>query len=97
MHESILFGDLSSVGELQRASRVVLTQTRAELEDMMLRLEVVRSASIICISALRHQNCEIDEDVASVLQRNVGDKVGEEIERLNRLLNVLEPEPAEHE
>jgi len=97
MRESIFLGDLPSVGELQRASRVVLTQTRAELEDMMLRLEVVRSASIICTSALRHQNCDIDEDVASVLQRNVGDKVGEEIERLNRLLTVLEPEPVEHD
>jgi hypothetical protein len=43
---------------------------------------------------LRHQNCEIDEDVANVLQRNVGDKVGEEIERLNRLVSELEPEPA---
>ena len=68
-------------------------QTRTELQDMALRLEVVRSASTICATALRHQNCEIDEDVATVLQRNVGDKVGEEIERLNRLLSALEPEP----
>jgi len=67
--------------------------TRAELQDIALRLEVVRSASTICATALRHQNCEIDEDVANVLQRNVGDKVGEEIERLNRLLSELEPEP----
>lgn len=68
-------------------------QTRAALEDMALRLEVVRSASTICATALRHQNCEIDEDVANVLQRNVGDKVGEEIERLNHIVSTLEPEP----
>jgi chromosomal replication initiation ATPase DnaA len=70
-----------------------LRQTRVELEDMVLRLEVVRSASSICACALRHQNCEIDEDVANVLQRNVGDRVGDEIDRLNRLLSALEPEP----
>jgi len=68
-------------------------QARAELQDIALRLEVVRSASTICATALRHQNCEIDDDVANVLQRNVGDRVGEEIERLNRVLSALESQP----
>jgi hypothetical protein len=71
----------------------LLRQTRAHLEDLVLRLEVLRSAVSICASALRHQNCEIDEDVACVLQRNVGDRLGEEIDRTNQLLLDLEQEP----
>jgi hypothetical protein len=71
----------------------LLRQTRAHLQDQVLRMELLRSAVSICVSALRHQNCEIDEDVACVLQRSVSDRLADEIDRANQLLGDLEREP----
>lgn len=68
---------------------------RTALEDTLRRLELVRSTSTICVSALRYQNCELDEDVAILMQRNVADTVGEEIEKLSQLLETLASEPIE--
>jgi predicted secreted protein len=91
-------GDLYP-GDIRSSRRIfmsaLLTRARTHLEDTLRRLELIRSSSAICVSALRHQNCEIDEDVAIVMQRNVADKVGEEIEKLSQLLEALEPEPTD--
>ncbi len=42
-------------------------------------LEVAMSAVVF---ALRRQNCDIDEDIARVLERSAADRLGIEIERL---------------
>jgi hypothetical protein len=38
---------------------------------------------------LRQQNCELDEDIATVLQRSVADRIQDQIERLETLQGAL--------
>jgi hypothetical protein len=59
---------------------------RAHLEQLSPRLELARASVVSCVAALRHQSCELDEDVANVLQRHVADVLGLEIERMEQLL-----------
>lgn len=49
---------------------------RAALTDHIRGLEVAMSAVIVSVSALRCQNCEIDEDIARVLERSAADRAG---------------------
>lgn len=55
----------------------------AQLAD---RLELARATVVACIAALRLQNCELDEDIANVLQRHVADALGAQIERIQMQL-----------
>lgn len=56
-------------------------------------LEVVMSTVIVSVFALRRQNCEIDEDIARVLERSAADRLDIEIERLQTLIT----KEADHE
>ncbi|NJO12460.1 MAG: hypothetical protein HC872_02220 [Gammaproteobacteria bacterium] len=49
-------------------------------------LQLAMSAVIVCVSALRRQNCDIDEDIARVLERSAADRLDVEIERLHSLI-----------
>jgi hypothetical protein len=51
-------------------------------EDVTLHLRHIRSAVIVAIAALRRQNCELDEDIARLLQRCVCDRIDDQIEKL---------------
>jgi hypothetical protein len=62
---------------------------RAQLADVLLQLRQVQSAVVVSVAALKRQNCELDEDIATVLQRSVADRLHEEIERLEGLMSVL--------
>ena len=57
------------------------------LSDHIRGLEVAMSAVIVSISALRRQNCDIDADIARVLERSAADRLDVEIERLQSLIN----------
>jgi hypothetical protein len=57
------------------------------LADHLRGLEVAMSAVIVSVSALRRQNCEIDEDIARVLERSAADRLDVEIEKLQSLIN----------
>jgi hypothetical protein len=57
------------------------------------QLRQVQSAVVVAIAALRQQNCELDEDIATVLQRSVSDRLHEQIERLEQLARADGPEP----
>jgi hypothetical protein len=59
---------------------------RAQLGDVVLHLRQVQSAVVVAVAALRQQNCELDEDIAAVLQRSVADRVHDQIERLEALM-----------
>lgn len=61
---------------------------RAHLARLTGRLELARATVISAAAALRHQNCELDEDIAHVLQRHVADTLGTEIEQLEQLLTA---------
>ena len=52
------------------------------LDEVILRLRHVQSAVIVAVAALRRQNCELDEDIACLLQRCVCDSLDEQLEKL---------------
>lgn len=52
------------------------------LGEVILHLRHVHSAAIVAVAALRRQNCELDEDIASLLQRCVCDRIDTELEKL---------------
>ena len=58
----------------------------SSLGEVVLHLRQVQSAVVVAVAALRQQNCELDEDIATVLQRSVGDRLHEQIERLETLM-----------
>jgi hypothetical protein len=68
-----------------RATQVPLTARRAQLKEILRHLELVQSAVVVAVAALRHQNCELDVDISNVLQRSVADRIQDQIERLEVL------------
>jgi len=61
---------------------------RKELEQVISQLQQVQSAVAVAVAALRQQNCELDEDIATVLQRSVADRLHEQIERLEAITRM---------
>jgi hypothetical protein len=62
---------------------------RAELADVLLHLRQIQSAVVVSVAALRRQNCELDEDIATVLQRSVADRLHDQIDRLESLMRTV--------
>lgn len=65
-----------------RAAARLAPARRESLNQLILHLRHVKSAVIVAIAALRRQNCELDEDIASVLQQCVCDSLEDQLERL---------------
>ncbi len=65
---------------------------RGQLGEMVLQLRQVQSAVVVAVAALRQQNCELDEDIATVLQRSVMDRLHDQIERLENLMRQADAE-----
>lgn len=51
-------------------------------DDTILHLRHIQSTVIVAVAALRRQNCELDEDIASLLQRCVCDRIDDQLEKL---------------
>lgn len=62
---------------------------RSQLGEVVVHLQQVRSAVVVAVAALKQQNCELDEDIAAVLQRSVADRLHDQIERLEALGRTL--------
>ncbi|HVO48454.1 MAG TPA: hypothetical protein VMT29_19215 [Steroidobacteraceae bacterium] len=62
---------------------------RAQVGEVVLHLRQVHSAVVVAVAALRQQNCELDEDIANLLQRSVADRIHDQIERLEGVARVL--------
>jgi hypothetical protein len=45
---------------------------------------------MVCVQALQQQDAEMDRDIALVLQRTVGDKLDETIERIEAIASGVE-------
>jgi len=72
--------------QVQReAKHAQLEARRAQLREMLRHLQLIQSAVVVSIAALRHQNCELDVDISNVLQRSVADRIQDQIERLEVL------------
>ena len=61
---------------------------RSQLAEVALHLRAVQSAVVVAVAALKQQNCELDEDIATVLQRSVADRIQDQIERLETLMRT---------
>jgi len=61
---------------------------RSQLGEVALHLRAVQSAVVVAVAALKQQNCELDEDIATVLQRSVSDRLQDQIERLETLMRT---------
>jgi hypothetical protein len=59
---------------------------RSQLGEVALHLRHVQSAVVVAVAALKQQNCELDEDIARVLQRSVADRIQDQIERVEALM-----------
>ncbi len=62
---------------------------RGQLGELVLHLHQIQSAVVVSAAALRRQNCELDDDIANVLQRSVADKIQDQIERVEGALHLL--------
>ena len=60
---------------------------RGPLGEVILHLRQVQSAVVVAVAALRRQNCDLDEDIAAVLQRSVADPIHDQIEHLETLMH----------
>ena len=61
---------------------------RRQLGEVAMHLRQVQSAVVVAVAALKQQNCELDEDIATVLQRSVADRIQDQIERLETLMRA---------
>ncbi len=68
-----------------RATQAQLGARQAQLKEILRHLELIQSAVVVTVAALRHQNCELDVDISNVLQRSVADRIQDQIERLEVL------------
>ncbi len=59
-----------------------------QMSDRIRGLNLVMSAIVVSVAALRHQNADSDEDIASVLQRTAGDRLDIEIENIAELSRI---------
>ena len=64
-------------------------QLPARLREHLQRLELILPVISVSVLALRQQNAELDEDIASVLHQHAIDPLGLEIEQLQELLESL--------
>lgn len=56
-----------------------------QLGEVLKHLQLIQSAVVVAVAALRQQNCELDADISSVLQRSVADRIQDQIDRLEML------------
>jgi hypothetical protein len=62
---------------------------RGELGAVVTQLRNVQSATVVAVAALKQQNCELDADIATVLQRSVVDRIHDQVERLEALMREV--------
>jgi len=62
---------------------------RGELGAVVAQLRNVQSAAVVAVAALKQQNCELDADIATVLQRSVVDRIHDQLERLETLMREV--------
>ena len=61
---------------------------RSQLGEVVGHLRQVQSAVVVAVAALKQQNCELDADIATVLQRSVADRIEDQIEQVESLMRA---------
>ena len=60
-----------------------------QLKDVLLQLQQVQSAVMVSVAALHSQACDLDEDIARVLQRAVAERLHEQMDKLEASLRQI--------
>lgn len=66
---------------------------RDQLKEVVLHLGLIRSAIVVSVATLKRQNAELDEDVANALRHRAGNKIQDQIERLEEMISALSRQP----
>ncbi len=67
-----------------------LAQVAALLKETLAGLEQIHSTVTVAVAALRQQASGLDEDIASVLARGAGDRLQDQLEKIEAALCLLE-------
>jgi hypothetical protein len=71
-----------------------LDEAAALLQEVIVGLQQIHSTVTVGIAALRQQASGFDEDIASVLSRGAGDRLQDQLEKVEAVLRMLEkPNP----
>jgi hypothetical protein len=62
---------------------------RSQVEEVVLHLRQIQSSVAVAAAALKHQNCELDADIANVLHRGVADRLQDQSERLQAIVRLI--------
>lgn len=73
----------------QRASSASIGIAATELHEFSQSLRLAFSAAVVCAGALRHQNADMDAEIALVLKSGCCDRLDGVIERLEALARNL--------
>ena len=82
-------GKARSVPHRARPRPVPPESAERILSAVRLRLKFVMAAAFTVCAALRFQNAELDEDIALIVGRCVGDEVDRQIEAIDRVIGRL--------
>jgi hypothetical protein len=58
-----------------------------KLREVILHLQQIHSTLAVAVAALKQQNCELDADIAAVVQRGAADKIQDQIEAIEQLID----------
>lgn len=67
-----------------------LSQAAALLKEVIAGLQQIHSTVTVGIAALRQQASGLDEDIANVLARGAGDRLQDQLEKIEDALRALE-------
>jgi hypothetical protein len=58
-----------------------------KLAEIILHLQQIHSTITVAVAALRQQACELDLDIANVLRSGAADRIQDQIEAIERILD----------
>ena len=59
-----------------------------KIQEVILHLQQIHSTLVVTVAALKQQNCELDADIAAVLQRSAADRIQDQIETIDQILDL---------
>jgi hypothetical protein len=60
------------------------------LQEVLVGLQQIHSTVTVAVAALRQQASGLDEDIAAVLARGAGDRLQDQLEKVEEVLQMLE-------
>jgi hypothetical protein len=87
--DNILLSGGSPAGKLPPFQLTLDEQFPIRLRDHLQRLRLILPVISVTVMALRRQNAELDEDIASVLHQHACDPLDVEIDKIEALIESL--------